>query len=157
MPGSSSPRLVEVAAFFVIGLTARTTNQREMSGEEGRIGPLWQEFMQGGDRRIPGARDQSPIFSVYTGYESDEKGAYDVILGRSVSEAQSVPAAMRGIHIPAARYLVFPSAGSTPEAIQGAWAAVYAYFSGRASPRRAFTADFEEHSTKGVYLYIAVR
>src|SRR5438105_1741818 len=115
-----TPQIVQVPAFAVIGLTTRTSNQRETSGES-RIGPLWQKFLQDGGISIPGVLDETITYSVYTNYESDHTRAYDVILGKSVSDLRKTPDGMRGIEIPAAEYLVFPVAIATPQSIKAAW------------------------------------
>jgi len=151
------PQLTEIPGFAIIGFTARTTNQKEMSGEGGKIGPLWHEFMHGGSSRIPGLLDPTTIFSVYTNYESDHNGAYDVVLGGSVSDPAQAPADLRGMAIPEARYLVFPASSNAPEDIQAAWMGVYKYFENQGDHKRAFTADFERYSCSGVELCIAVR
>jgi predicted transcriptional regulator YdeE len=147
--------IVRLPAFEVVGFTTRTNNALEMSGQ-GRIGPLWHTFMENAEKTLPGVIDHSLTFSIYTNYESDQTGAYDVILGKPASNLNSVPEGLRGIAIPAADYLVFPADSPTPEAIQAAWMAVYEYFAGRTNPRRAFTADFERYSADGIHLYIAV-
>ena len=149
-------QFVEVPAFTVIGLFVRTTNAVEMSGNEGKIGPLWSQFMHGGAEAIPGVIEQRTVYAVYTHYESDETGAYDLILGKSVQPEQQVPVNMKAIHIPAARYLVFSAADSSPDAIKAAWMSVYKYFPDHSGQRRAFTFDFEQHSSMGTKIFIAV-
>jgi predicted transcriptional regulator YdeE len=150
------PQLIEVPAFTVIGLSVRTTNAVEMSGDAGKIGPLWSQFMHGGAEAIPGVIEQGTVYAVYTHYESDETGAYDLILGKSVQPEQQVPVNMKAIQIPAARYLVFSVAGSSPDAIKASWMSVYRYFADHSDQRRAFTFDFEQHSRMGIKIFIAV-
>ncbi len=149
--------LAEVPAFTVIGATVRTTNGDEMSGSSGKIGPLWNQFMHGGDKAIPGVIDQDTTYAVYTNYESDATGAYDLILGRSVHPDQKPPTGMKSIHVPAAHYLVFTAAGNSPDAIKAAWGNVYDYFARHTERLRAFTVDFEQYSNSGIKLNIAVR
>jgi predicted transcriptional regulator YdeE len=151
------PEIRELPGFAVIGLSARTSTQQEISGKDGKIGPLWQAFMHGGGDRIPGVVDPATIYSVYTNYESDETGAYDVILGRSVSDAAKAPAGLRGIMIPKARYVVFRAKARSPEDMQAAWAAAYKYFAEHHEHRRAFSADFDRHSGNSAELFIAIR
>jgi predicted transcriptional regulator YdeE len=154
---SPSPQPAEVGAFTVIGLTVRTTNAREMSGKDGQIGPLWRQFMHGGAAAIPGVVEPETTYAVYSHYDSDETGSYDLILGKSVRPGQEVPPAMKGISIPAARYLVFTASASSPDAIQSAWTQVYEYFAQHKKQRRAFSADFEQYSSSGIRLFIAVQ
>jgi predicted transcriptional regulator YdeE len=154
---SPSPQAAEVAAFAVIGLSVRTTNAREISGNDGQIGPLWKQFMQGGAPGIPGVVEPGTIYAVYSHYDSDENGPYDLILGKSVRPGQEVPPAMKGISIPAARYLVFTASANSPDAIRSAWMQVYEYFAQHKKQRRAFSADFEQYSSSGTRLFIAVQ
>jgi len=151
------PQLADLPAFTVIGLSVRTTNAQEMIGTDGRIAPLWDRFAHGGAGAIPGIVEQGTTYAVYTSYESDESGAYDFVLGKSVQSSQSAPEGMVKLQIPAARYMVFSAAGSSPDAIKAAWLKVYEYFGRQTGAQRAFTADFEQHSSSGTKLYIAVR
>jgi predicted transcriptional regulator YdeE len=154
---SPPPQSAQVAAFSVIGLAVRTTNAREMSGQDGQIGPLWNQFMHGGATAIPGVIEPGTIYAVYSHYDSDETGPYDLILGKSVQPGQEVPPAMKSISIPAARYLVFTATASSPDAIKAAWTQVYEHFAQHKKERRAFTADFEQYSSSGTRLFIAIQ
>lgn len=153
----AAPQVAERSAFTVIGLAARTTNEVEMAGKEGKIGPLWGELLHGGADAIPGVIDQKTIYAVYTHYESDETGAYDLILGKSVQPGEKAPPNMRTVVIPAAHYLVFASADNSAEATRTAWLRVYAYFAKHADRRRAYTFDFEQHSSTSSQIFIAIR
>jgi len=153
----SLPQLADLPAFTVIGFSVRTTNAQEMLGTDGRIALLWGRFAHGGADAIPAIVEQGTTYAVYSNYESDETGAYDFLLGKSAQPAQSAPEGMVKLQIPAARYMVFPAAGSSPDAIKAAWLKVYEYFGRQAGAQRAFTVDFEQHSSSGTKLYIAVR
>jgi predicted transcriptional regulator YdeE len=110
------------------------------------------------DQRIPGDPDRSTIFCVYTDYESDEKGEYKVILGRSTGEANiEVPHGLERIDIDGGQYLVFHALDRNPESVREAWSRVYEYFRDHTEQRRAFTADFDKYGPNGVDLYIAIR
>ena len=151
-----NPRSHEMPAFVVIGLAVRTNNGREMSAEGGRIGPLWQAFYTDADARIPGLHSKAPVYSLYTNYTSSHQGDYDAVIGRAVAVDAPTPGGMVRVEVPAAEYLVFPAAGSRPEAIVAAWKRAYQYFDQAGAPRRAFTVDFERHGREGVDLYIAI-
>ena len=64
---------------------------------------------------------------------------------------------MKSISIPAARYLVFTATASSPDAIKASWTQVYGYFAQHKKERRAFTADFEQYSSSGTRLFIAIQ
>ena len=121
-----------------------------------RIAELWQRLMTSGQGPIPG--DEQSIFSVYTNYDSDENGAYDVILGKQVSEELTTQAEpRRTVVIPTANYVVFQAANATADSIKAAWQDVYRHFHQATDFRRAFTFDFEKYSDDGVKLFIAVQ
>jgi predicted transcriptional regulator YdeE len=149
------PHVEELSAFDVIGFAAHTSNQTEFS-ENGKIGPLWGKFMGGAGQSIPGALSET-IFSLYTHYETDHNGAYEVILGRAVQSETKPPTGMIAKHIPEATYLVFPAESRAPEAIVAGWKSVYRYFDEPGTPKRAYTVDFERYSDLGVELFIAIR
>ena len=151
---SVEPKSVDLAGFEVIGVSTRTTNKDEMS-PAGKIGPLWKSFAQSADR-IPDVTDPD-TFSIYTGYETDENGAYEVILGKEVRDLKHVADGMRGIRIPSAHYLVFPVANSSPQGIGAAWQGVYDYFAKNRSRQRTYGIDFDRHSRDKVEIYVSVR
>jgi predicted transcriptional regulator YdeE len=150
-------QLTEVPGFTVIGPFVRTTNAVEMSGEAGKIGPLWSRFMQGDAETIPGVIDPQTIYAVYANYESDETGAYDLVVGRSVQPDERAPEGMKLLNIQDARYLVFPVAGRSPDSIKEAWMSIYDYFAHHGDQQRAYTCDFEQHSTTETKIFIAIR
>ena len=120
----------------VAGLSVRTTNGEETDPARARIPALWGRFFAEGHA----ARGQGPIYSVYSDYESDVNGAYTVLVGRKVGEAESAEGA---VTIPPGSYLVFTSRGEMPEAVQRGWGEVWRYFSAPGTPRRSYAADFE--------------
>ena len=113
--------------------------------------------MDGDAAAIPGVVDQDKIYAVYHNYERDETGLYDLTLGKAVAPRQAPPANMRSVHVPNAKYLIFPVMDSSPSAIKSAWSHVYTYFSQHPNQRRAFTYDFEQHSKADTKIFIAVR
>jgi predicted transcriptional regulator YdeE len=138
-----TPKIVEQAGFTVIGISARTTNAREMSGK-GVIGEAWGRFMkQNLSSKIPNKVD-SDILALYTDYESDANGAYTFLLGAKVSSADSVPAGMVARTIPAARYAVFTSEkGPVAKVVPETWSHIWALPESAPGGSRAYQADFE--------------
>ena len=149
------PQLVEVPAFCVIGFQARTTNAAEASGK-GVIGPTIGKF-KAHAAEIPGVADKSVTYAVYSGYESDFNGAYDYLMGNAAQAGATPPEGMKKIELPAAKYLVFPSAGVGAPEVIATWGRVWKYFSGSAKWQRAYTADFEKYTPDGMKIYIAVK
>jgi predicted transcriptional regulator YdeE len=149
-------QIVQSPAFTMAGISTRTSNPVEMSGQ-GRIAQLWKGYLKDGGSPFPDQRDPRPTVSAYANYESDHTGEYDVTLGRVVAGPGEAGPGMKILAIPAGEYLRFPAADATPHGIISAWQAVYTHFAGPAEMRRAFTVDFEKYSAEGVHIYIAVR
>ena len=69
----------EHSGFYVAGVTARTNNAKEMSGN-GKIGDVWETFLQPGlVVKIP-HRIGVDLVAVYTDYENDHTGHYTYLL-----------------------------------------------------------------------------
>jgi predicted transcriptional regulator YdeE len=138
-----TPKIVEKTGFTVIGISIRTSNAKEMSGN-GVIAKQWDRFMKEGQlSRIPNKVDSS-ILAVYTDYESDANGAYTHMLGARVSSADSVPPGMVAKKVPAARYAVFLSAkGFVGKVVPETWTRIWAVPKAEPGGNRAYQADFE--------------
>ncbi len=154
-PAHGEPPVVELPAFTILGISARTSNANEMSGNSGLIGPLWHRFITEAAATIP-TIDPATVYSVYTNYETDETGEYDVVIGKS-ADPQDAASGLTRLSIPAQRYLTFNVNGGTPEDIRDAWMSVYTYFASHLQAKRAFTADFERYGADRPKLFIAVR
>lgn len=59
----------------LFGLKVRTSNMKEMSGEGAKIAGLWQQFYTD---IAPNLTPSSQVYGVYTHYESDVTGEFDV-------------------------------------------------------------------------------
>src|ERR1017187_9095708 len=78
-----------IQEFTIIGIVARTTNAKEMSGE-GVIADQWERVMAGGIiEQIPNRADAS-VIAIYTDYESDAKGEYTFLIGAKVTSIDSI-------------------------------------------------------------------
>lgn len=134
----------------VAGLAVRTTNAAEADPALGKLSGLWGRFMsEGWFERLGKAGAFGPPIAVYSGYESDASGSYQVLVGREVGTSSSVAPPLEIVSVPEARYLVFEAPGPLPQAIIDGWQSIWAFF-GRAArdnmPRRAYTFDFERYS-----------
>jgi predicted transcriptional regulator YdeE len=143
-----TPKIVEQAGFTVIGISARTTNAKEMSGQ-GVIGQQWARFMKEDLlSKIPDKVDSNTL-AVYTDYESDANGAYTFMLGTKVSSAEDVPAGMVAKKIPAARYAVFTSEkGPVAKVVPETWSHIWALPKSAPGGSRAYQADFEVYDQR---------
>lgn len=129
------------AAFMVAGLKARTTNREESSPATARLGALWDRFFaEETYRSTPHRTGDARIFGVYSGYESDAHGAFDVTVGVAVSDAAGEAAA-----IEAGDYLVFAGQGEMPQMLIDAWQRIWQYFEAHPTITRRYRSDFEAY------------
>lgn len=148
-----------IESFEVAGAAIRTNNANEMNPETAKIGKLWVQF----DAVIsPLLTEKSKVYGVYTNYESDWNGAYDVIAAADTLVGQNI-ADMKTVTIPAGKYLVFSDTGPCPKTCIDLWGKVWAYLTSDAfTHERAYTADFETYSectgtSSEVSIYIAIK
>ncbi|RIX74672.1 GyrI-like domain-containing protein [Acidovorax cavernicola] len=125
-------------AFRVSGLTARTTNREENDPATARIGALWNRFF--GEQTYestPQRTGDTRIFSVYSAYESDAHGAFDVTAGVAVS------AGADSVAIESGDYLVFTGRGEMPQMVIATWQRIWQYFEAHPEVVRRYRSDFE--------------
>ena len=129
-------------AFAVAGLSVRPTHRDEGSPATGQIPGLWARFFGENVMGKTPHRNMGDLrnFGVYSGYESDAQGAFDVTAGVAVTQGATV-------QIEAGDYLVFNASGPMPQAVLGAWVAVWQYFEAHPEVRRRYVSDFESYSS----------
>lgn len=154
-------------AFTVSGLSTRTTNIDESNPKTAKIGQLWRDFF-GRDLMsiIPNREPNTPIYGVYSGYESDQNGFFDVNAGVRISDVlddetddiiKQAASEFTTITIEAGEYMAFPTVGEMPQRIIDGWGMVWAHFEGETAYKRRFTTDFEQYvDNDNVVIYIAV-
>ena len=141
------PILKHVDSFTVAGLMVRTKNSDEFNQETAKLPHLWQQFYSSNPTL------NIPIFGVYSGYESDANGFYDVTVG--TTNNQSIELSTVQIH--AGNYLVFEGKGGMPQTVIEVWTRVWDYFTD-AIHQRSFVTDFEMYSNGDeVSIYIGVQ
>jgi len=128
-------------AFTVTGHTVRTTNREESDPATARIGGLWGRFfsdpaLQG----LPQRSDHAHNYGVYSNYESDANGAFDVTAG--VAVARDGP-----VKVEAGDYLVWSGNGPMPQAVLGAWQRIWDYFDAHPDVVRRYVSDFEAYTS----------
>ena len=129
--------------FYIAGLTARTNNAQEMS-DKGKIGSLWQEFLQSNlVTKIPN-KIGVDLIAAYTDYETDHTGHYTYLLGLPVLSAESLPENLTVKHISAGRYAVFSSnKGPKAEVVPELWQRIWSMSPEELGGTRAFKTDYE--------------
>jgi len=137
------PKVVEQGGFTVIGISARTSNAKEMTAD-GVIGRQWGRLMQEGLlEKIPNKADHR-IVAVYTDYASDHNGEYTFILGAKVTSDNNVPTGMVAKKIPGGKYAMFTSEkGPAPKVVPETWMKINSLPQTAAGGDRAYGADFE--------------
>jgi predicted transcriptional regulator YdeE len=179
----TNPKLVPIDAFTVRGIRARTQNSDEADPSRAKLGALWGRFFaQGLAEKIPHRASGSPIYGVYSSYESDATGRYDLTAGvaieasdasreRASSSASSgrSTSARQGtatfgssddfstVTVEAGDYLVFEAKGPMPQVVIDTWRAIHEHFARDARMKRKYTTDFEVYrAMDGVAIHIAV-
>src|ERR1700749_3414733 len=133
----------EHPGFYVVGITARTNNAQEMSGN-GKIGSVWQTFLQPGVvAKIPN-KIGVDLIAVYTDYETDHTGHYTYLLGLPTSVTEAQPANLTIRHIPAGRYAVFTTGrGPIQQVVPEIWQLIWSMPPDELGGTRSFRTDFE--------------
>ncbi|CAN7171228.1 GyrI-like domain-containing protein [Acidovorax sp. LjRoot129] len=160
-PAAAAPTTVRIPAFSVAGIAVRTSNNDEMNPAIARLGGLWGRFFsESWERKLPSRGDDGRIYGVYSGYESNEHGAFDVTAGVAVADAaaaQAVPGAVR-VDIEAGDYLVFTGQGDMPQMVIDTWVQIWHYFAANPQVQRRFGTDFEAYEgPEKVAIHIGVK
>jgi predicted transcriptional regulator YdeE len=145
-------------SFQVIGIKVRTTNENMQAAKD--IPALWEQFMTNNIfEKIPN-KQNNDVYAIYTNYESDYTGAYDMIIGCKVYNLSEVPSEMSALEIPETSYQEFTAEGKLNDNIvYNKWMEIW-----QSELNREYKADFEIYpenvvpteDTK-VPIYISVR
>lgn len=149
------PKAEYIKSFCVTGLCVRTKNSHELNSYSAKIPGLWTQFYsEGVAEQISTRLSNTPIFGVYSAYESDAAGFYDLIVGVSVDKSNGN---FENIVIEAGEYLVFKARGAMPDAIIHTWSYIWSYFEQHPELRRRFLTDFETYKSPEVAdIYIGI-
>jgi predicted transcriptional regulator YdeE len=137
----------------IAGISTRTTNAAEVNPVTGKIASLWARFFSEGlFDSLPARLTDSPVYGVYSGYESDYSGAFDVTAGVATSKPDGQ------LVLQAGEYLVFSATGSMPQTVLQTWGLVWQYFQSNPNVQRCYMTDFEAYpGTDKVEIHIGVR
>lgn len=143
------PVLKQMDSFTVSGLTVRTKNSDEFNPEKAKLPDLWQQFYSSNPTQ------NTPVYGVYSDYESDANGAYNLTAGTS-NNTQDIE--LNKVQINSGHYLVFQNKGPMPQAVIETWMQIWDYFAIEGSPKRCFLTDFEEYKNGDeIAVYIGVK
>jgi predicted transcriptional regulator YdeE len=135
------------------GISVRTTNAAEFNPVTGKIAGLWGRFFSESlFDKLPNKQPDSPIYGVYSGYESDYMGAFDVTAGVATTKPQGQLALQAG------EYLVFSATGPMPQMVIQTWGIVWQYFQASPSVQRAYATDYEAYmGADSVAIHIGIK
>lgn len=145
---------VQVKNKIILGLKTRTKNSNEMNPKMAKIGALWQNFFT---NIIPTLESTTSLFyGVYTNYESDSMGEFDILVG---VEEVSTSDEMSMVTLEEGTYLCFKAKGELPQAVIATWGEIWAYFSDEhCKDVRVYKTDFEKYiSEDQAEIYIGVK
>lgn len=148
-------KLIEVDTFKVTGLVARTTNENEMNPATAKIGALWEQFYK---TASPKLSDISKVYGLYTNYESDSTGDFDVVACADTLTPEYLEGAIE-FQISSGNYLKFSNKGEMPQVAISLWGEIWDYFnSPDCQHERAYTTDFEFYkSSDEIEILIAIK
>jgi len=143
---SAPPKVIHQQQFYIVGITARTTNAAEANPQTGIIGKQWQKFFQEGvQQQIPNKLDYN-IYNVYSDYATDRNGAYSFTIGSRVAEPpQQLPPGLVVKTVPAGDYAVITTEkGPVANVIIAAWKRVWDLEAqNQLGGTRAYKSDYE--------------
>ncbi|GIP34515.1 GyrI-like domain-containing protein [Paenibacillus sp. J2TS4] len=143
----TTPRIISKGEIRFVGISARTSNPREASGEA-LIPGLWRRFYE--ERvadRIPHSLNPGVTYGIYTDYENGASGMYTLMIGCEAGSNEPVPEGMAACTVPASKYAVFTTErGEISKIVPRLWQEIWEW--DRSHSRRSFTGDFEYYDAR---------
>jgi len=141
---------VELKSKKIYGLTIRTNNEKEMNPKTAQIGTMWGEYFA---KVLPALPEGSKGYGVYSNYESDAFGDFDVMAGAELENKE-----LTTVTLEEGNYLCFKAEGELPQAVIDTWGEIWNYFTDENSPeKRAFRTDFEVYLNENeAEIYIGI-
>lgn len=139
----------------LVGLNIRTNNNNPNMGKD--IEDLWNKFFnQGIFSKIENKINKRTI-GLYSNYESDFTGDYDMTVACEVSDDKEKPKGTIIKTIPSGKYAKFIVKGHMQKAVYEFWKELW-----KMSLDRAYTCDFEEYMNSDIdnteiNIYIALK
>jgi len=132
--------LVNLEEKTVAGLLIRTNNSNPNMAIS--IGNLWQEFFANGIyESIPNKQNDKSI-GLYTNYECDMNGDYDVVVCCEIQKVSNLPTNLHTQIIPAGKYAKFVVKGDMQKAVAEFWMKLWSM-----NLDRKYSCDFEEYQS----------
>ncbi|WP_404343319.1 GyrI-like domain-containing protein [Pseudoalteromonas mariniglutinosa] len=121
------------------GLKIRTYNANEMNTDTAKIPSLWQQFAQQYGQNLTVT---SQVYGVYTNYESDVTGEFDVYA--CMAQPNTTLDHTVNVTLNTGNYVVFSGKGEMPQTVIDVWGQVWQYFCNEDCQHvRAYDTDYE--------------
>lgn len=142
-----------IKKLMISGISVTTNNTNEMNEETQKIAPLWEQYdKENIYTKTFNKSNDSSFYGVYSNYESDLNGNYDVTVGVEVTKPKNA------IIIEDERYLVFTKQGELPDVAFELWEEIWDYFANSSEHERKYTIDFEKYSKEDeIEIYISIK
>lgn len=141
---------------ITVGVSARTNNQD--SNMPIIIGELWEQFFQKGIYGQIGNKVNGKTVGLYSNYENELYGDYDIVVCCEVLSQDSQPEGTIMKRIPAGKYAKFIVRGPMKTAVAEFWGKLW-----NMDLKRTYTGDFEEYQESGspenseIHVFIAIK
>lgn len=137
---------------MISGISITTNNKNEMNEKIAKIAGLWDEYES---KNVYSAThdkaNNSSMYGVYSNYESDLNGDYDVTVGVEVTKSK------KAIVIEDEKYLVFKKEGELPQVVVDTWEEIWDYFENNDEYKRKYSIDFEHYTKEDeIEIYISI-
>lgn len=147
--------IVELNEKAVVGFAARTSNNDKNMTQV--IGGLWQNFFKYGVYQSILNKQNNCSIGLYSNYENDVNGAYDVTVCCEVTKCEKMPIGAVVKTIPSGKYAKFVVRGHMQRAVAEFWTKLWSM-----DLDRKYTCDFEEYQSGGdldnceIHVYISI-
>lgn len=136
--------IVTLPEIKLIGISARTNNAQEISGNGVIMPTLGRYFGQQLFDAIPHRKKPGTTFCIYTNYESDFRADYTYFVGEEVSSFSDLPEELETLIIPPQRYVKFTNGpDAMPKVVQEPWFKIWQMSEHELGGPRRYVADFE--------------
>ena len=143
-----------VKKLMLLGISTRTNNENEKNEETQKIAPLWEKYaVENIDSKTLNKSSNTSFYGVYSNYESDVNGDYDVTVAVEVTKSKN-----NAMIIENKKYLVFTKEGELPDICSELWEEIWDYFANNSEYERAYAIDFEKYSKENlIEIYISIK
>lgn len=130
--------VVNLKEKVVAGIKIRTQNNDPSMTMS--IGNAWKRFFSEGMYQAIINKQNDKSIGLYTNYESNVNGAYDMMVCCEVSNTASLPSGVNTHIIPTGRYAKFIIHGDVPKVVTEFWTKLWLM-----NLDRKYSSDFEEY------------